>query len=143
MKKKGSRLENDAASDDVLKRLLIESIDESMNALGETVKATIIFILKKRFMIDVEGVIEKPERFVYALRSILGSRGSQILEELILTKLYSKLGLKYEKDENKEFAEYIEDARRKTQRTQKPKQSARFFKQDSNTKTMIENSQNL
>ncbi|MCS7096143.1 MAG: DUF3227 domain-containing protein [Candidatus Bathyarchaeota archaeon] len=96
-----------------MKRLLLESIDESMSTLGETVKATIMFLLKRKFNMDVQEAIEKPEEFVYALRNAIGSKGSQILENLILAKFHSKLGLKYEKNENKEFAEYIRDACRK------------------------------
>lgn len=99
--------------DDTLKKLLLESIDESMNTLGETVKATIIFILKRKFKVNLEEIIENPKAFVCALRSAVGTKGSQILENLILMKFYSKLGLKYDRNGSKEFAEYIEDACRK------------------------------
>ncbi|MEM0313310.1 MAG: NitrOD5 domain-containing protein [Candidatus Bathyarchaeia archaeon] len=110
---KNNHLGTNSLLDVKLKRLFLESIDECMSTLGETVKATIIFILKRKFNINMEEVIEKPEEFVYALRSTIGSKGSQILENLILMKFHSKLGLKYERSENKEFAEYIGDACRK------------------------------
>jgi len=92
--------------------ILFIAIDESISLLGETVKETLVFLLKKQFGIELKDASKKPREFIYAFRAVLGSSGSKVIEDLILKNLYAKLGYAYEKSGEKDFYEYIEEAKR-------------------------------
>ncbi|MEM2341925.1 MAG: hypothetical protein QXX94_00530 [Candidatus Bathyarchaeia archaeon] len=94
-------------------RIVVEAVDDGLSVFGETVKATLLLLIKERFHIDNHEISEKPKEFSSALRSILGNGGGKFVENLIVRNLYAKLGLGAP-EVNKEFHEYIFEARRKT-----------------------------
>lgn len=94
-------------------RIVVEAVDDGLNVLGENVKATLLLLIRERFHLERHEIPEKPKEFSSALRSILGSGGGKFVESLIVRSLYAKLGLGHP-EANKEFHEYIFEARRKT-----------------------------
>jgi len=109
--------------------ILLIAVDESISLLGETVKETLLFLLKKQFGIELKDISKKPKEFIYAFRAVLGSSGSKAIEDLILKSLYAKLGYTYEKSGEKDFHEYIEEAKRIFQSTKRaPIQQRREYK---------------
>jgi|GEM_PF-1890533 len=93
-------------------RLLLDAIDESLNALGETVKATVLFLLRKNFNLQRREMPHNPRRFELAFRKILGKKGSEVVEDLILKNLYTKLGFKHNEFDGEGFCEHLEKVRR-------------------------------
>lgn len=93
-------------------KIVIEAVDDGLNILGETVKATLLLLVKERFHIEKYEIPEKPREFSLALRSILGNSGGKFIENLIVRSLYAKMGLG-PPELNREFHEYILEARRK------------------------------
>ncbi|MEM1531131.1 MAG: hypothetical protein QXH19_02810 [Candidatus Bathyarchaeia archaeon] len=93
-------------------RIMVEAVDDGLNILGETVKATLLLLIKEQFHIDKHEIPKKPKEFSLALKSILGNGGEKFVENLIVRNLYAKLGLGTP-EVNREFHEYIFEARRK------------------------------
>jgi len=91
---------------------MLEAVDEGLNSLGETVKATLLMLIRERFKIERNEIPYKPREFSIALRSILGNYGGKFIENLIIRCLYAKLGLG-QPSSDKEFHEHILEARRK------------------------------
>jgi hypothetical protein len=87
-------------------KLFIEAVDEGLETLGESGKHMIFFHLDKSYSIKKYEISKKPEAFAKGLEKIFGA-GASVLEKLIVKSLYSKLGLKYEEEENRLFADYV------------------------------------
>jgi len=69
-------------------------IREELKALfGENATKTILLFLKLRYSISEAELVDKPEDFFTALRSIFGS-AADLIEKWILKRLYTDLGLK-------------------------------------------------
>ncbi|MFQ5758961.1 MAG: MEDS domain-containing protein [Candidatus Bathyarchaeia archaeon] len=69
-------------------------VREELKALfGKTATKTILLFLKLRYSISEAELVDKPEDFFTALRSIFGS-AADLIEKWILQRLYTKLGLK-------------------------------------------------
>jgi hypothetical protein len=100
------------AHGDNFERLLLDAIDESLNALGETVKATVFFLLRKNFNLQKREIPHNPKRFEIAFRKMLGEKGSEVVEDLILKNLYTKLGFKHNGFNGEGFCEQLEKVRR-------------------------------
>ncbi|MEM2168966.1 MAG: hypothetical protein QXX99_03545 [Candidatus Bathyarchaeia archaeon] len=99
-------------------RILIEAIDDGLNLLGETVGTVLLMMIRERHNIEKDEIPRKIKEFSSALRSILGNGGGKFVEKIIVTCLFSRLGLGTPKGE-REFHEYILDAYRKTSRSLK------------------------
>ncbi|MEM1582330.1 MAG: hypothetical protein QXK89_07470 [Candidatus Bathyarchaeia archaeon] len=104
--------EKDHGCSEGFKRIMIEAVDEGLNFLGEIVKTTLLLLIKERFHIEKHEIPDKPNEFALALKSILGDDGGKFIGDLIVRCLYSKLGLGIPEG-NREFYEYIYEARRK------------------------------
>ena len=74
--------------------ILLDTLDEALSALGETVKETVYFHLKQKFLIAKQEIPYKIEDFSDALEQIFGS-GARTLEVLIMTKLHQKIKPRY------------------------------------------------
>lgn len=94
-------------------RLLLEAVDEALASLGDSAKQAIYFHLENKFKIERNEIPERVEDFAEGLQKIFGV-GAQILEILIMKKLYDRIGQPLEWDKSKEliFAEYVAAARR-------------------------------
>jgi len=76
-----------------LKRMLLESIDETLNILGESTKKTVLYFLKQNYQIEEKEILDSPEAFISGIREIFGEVGSTFLESRIIEALYRKMGL--------------------------------------------------
>lgn len=74
--------------------ILLETLDEALSALGETVKKTVYFHLQQKFLIAKQEIPFKIDDFSDALEQIFGS-GARTLEVLIMTKLHQKIKSRY------------------------------------------------
>ena len=69
-------------------------VGEELEAIfGESAAKTILLFLKRRRSISEAELVDKPEDFFTALRSLFGS-GVDLIEKRILQRLYTELGLK-------------------------------------------------
>jgi hypothetical protein len=93
--------------------LLLCSIDEALLSLGESVKQSIYFHIKNRFMLTREDIPENLSQFQYAIEKIFGL-GARYLEILIMKNLYTKIGcpLTMNKNDQLEFIKYVDAARK-------------------------------
>jgi len=75
-------------------KLLLEAVDEGLSSLGESPKQAIYFYLKKRFDVKKQAIPHKIEAFADGIEKIFGL-GANFLENLILKRLYEKIGLSF------------------------------------------------
>jgi len=92
-------------------KLFIEAVDEGLGTLGESGKHMIFFHLDRSYSVKKHEIPKKPEAFARGLEKIFGA-GASVLEKLIVKSLYSKLGLKYEDVESRQFADYVNYVRK-------------------------------
>ncbi|MGB9676566.1 MAG: hypothetical protein ACPL0C_05200 [Candidatus Bathyarchaeales archaeon] len=92
--------------------VLMESIDETLTSLGESVKQSIYYHLEDKFQISKKEIPKRIEDFANGIEKIFGL-GAHFIEILIMKKLYEKIGIQLEWNEDKEliFTNYVEAAR--------------------------------
>jgi hypothetical protein len=97
--------------------ILLESIDEALSSLGESVKESIYFHLKDKFKISREEIPWRIRDFAEGLEKIFGL-GARFLEILIMKRLYARIEQPLEWNESEEFifVNYVEAARRSFQK---------------------------
>jgi len=71
--------------------LLLESVDEALSSLGESIKRTTYFHLEQSFDIRKDEIPHRISTFAHALENIFGV-GGDLIETMILKKLYEKVG---------------------------------------------------
>jgi hypothetical protein len=93
--------------------ILIESIDETLTSLGESVKQSIYYHLEDKFEISKKDIPKRIEDFANGIEKIFGL-GAHFIEISIMKKLYEKIGVPLEWNEGKEliFINYVEAARK-------------------------------
>lgn len=70
--------------------ILVESIDEALTSLGDSIKTSIYYHLEKEFMIKRQRIPYDLVGFLTALEHLFGI-GSRCIELLIIKKLYEKV----------------------------------------------------
>lgn len=76
-------------------KLLLEAVDEGLSSLGESPKRAIYFYLKERFNVKKQEIPHKIEVFTDGIEKIFGL-GANFLENLIVKRLYEKVGRSFE-----------------------------------------------
>jgi hypothetical protein len=84
----------------------MDAVEEGLSYLGDSPKEALFFHLENSFNLSRERIPENLEEFAKALEKIFGF-GAQILELLILKRLYAKLGLIFDEKETRDFLEHI------------------------------------
>jgi len=89
-------------------KILLSSIDEALNSLGESVKQSIYFHIENKFCVARNEIPENIEEFQGGLEKIFGT-GARFIEIMIMKNLHSKIGLPLalNKKEQLEFVKYI------------------------------------
>jgi hypothetical protein len=88
-------------------KVLQGTIKDTLNdVFGKKSAITIIETMAKDYFLKLEDVPERSQQFNGALKLILGS-GHQIIEDLILENLSSKLGHKIDYRGDYTFADYL------------------------------------
>ena len=92
---------------------MLSVVDETMKQIfGEASTKAIYGYLENNSHLKLEEVAEEPEVFSASLKRLLGS-GALVIENLILKKLYSKLGLKFEAKKGYGFSDYVKELRKR------------------------------
>jgi len=89
-------------------KLLIESVEEALDILGESTKRTLLYFLRQSC--KVESAEEKTAIIIDNIRELFGEAGSSFLESRIIRILYEKVGLEFSYPVN--IREAIENARK-------------------------------
>lgn len=94
-------------------KLLLEAVDEGLSSLGESPRQAIYFYLKERFNVKKQEIPHEIEAFVDGIEKIFGL-GAKFLENLILKRLYEKVGLSFRWQVSKDltFTECVALAKR-------------------------------
>lgn len=93
--------------------LLLEAIDEMLRQVFEENGTKVIYgFLGNNSHLKREEIAEKPQVFSASLKRLLGS-GAPVIEDLILKSLYSKLESQFEERAGYEFADYVEELRKR------------------------------
>ena len=74
--------------------VLLESIDETLTAIGEAIKSSLYLHLAKEFSIKKHEIPQRTDDFSDALECIFGL-GASHLEILIMKSLYTKVNCQY------------------------------------------------
>lgn len=93
-------------------RLLVGAIDETLNALGESVKQSIYFHIENQFNVTKKEIPENLAEFQGGLEKIFGV-GARFIEIQIMKNLHKKVGVPLKMESEKfEFVEYLDAARK-------------------------------
>jgi hypothetical protein len=92
--------------------LLLSSIDQALNSLGESIKQSIYFHIENKFKITRTEIPSNLNDFQQALEKIFGV-GARFIEILIMKNLYEKIGLQIAIDNGQEleFIKYVNTAK--------------------------------
>ncbi|MDT8781626.1 MAG: hypothetical protein IAX22_03130 [Candidatus Bathyarchaeota archaeon] len=92
-------------------KALGQTIDESLNAIGEPAKKIFYFHVENKYTLKQQDISKNPELFVLALKNLLGAAGTYV-ESLILKKICEKYDIEYEKLKNLSFEDAIKEIRK-------------------------------
>ena len=92
--------------------ILLESIDDSLQILGEEPKNAVYQYLSTIQSLDKKDIPDRLEDFQSGLKSALGG-AARVVERLILRKLFQKIGSTFKETSEYEFAEHVNEARRR------------------------------
>ena len=103
--------EMDAKSKD-FDRLLLDSIDDALGALGESAKQSVYSHIERNYKVARNEIPENLQQFQEGLEKIFGI-GARLIEILIMKNLYAKIGHSFvmEKNRQLEFIKYVNAAR--------------------------------
>jgi len=73
--------------------LLLESVGEALDILGESTKSTLLYFLGQSC--QAESAEEKVAILIDKIRELFGEAGSSFLESRIIRILYEKVGLEF------------------------------------------------
>ena len=73
---------------------ILKCVDTALGKLGENVRQSIYYYLKKDFMLERSEIPRKPEVFERALTSIFGQEGCKVIEKMILIEIRKNFRLK-------------------------------------------------
>jgi hypothetical protein len=99
-----------APTENRFRKLLLEAVDESLSALGETPKQAVYFHLKENFNIHKKDIPDKIDDFTFAIEKIFGE-GAKLLEIQIMRLLHEKTGktIRHQSKKNSlSFPEYLQ-----------------------------------
>lgn len=87
--------------------ILLESIEEGLGILGESVKQTVYYYMERNNSLRKRDIPLKLDEFSLALRTIFGSVGARFIENQILRNLYSKIGSRYTERGGLNFKQHV------------------------------------
>jgi hypothetical protein len=93
-------------------KLLLDSIDEALQSMGETAKKAIYFHFEKEFNLNKDQIPQHLDQFQLALEKIFGI-GSSYIEILIMKNLHRKTNrtVQAAQNANLEFVRYVDSVR--------------------------------
>jgi|YelNatPaOPRAMG01_1025707.scaffolds.fasta_scaffold09885_7 hypothetical protein len=92
--------------------LLLEALDDSLSALGASIKEALYFHLEKSFSVKKDTICEDPEKLSDGLAKIFGL-GSKFIEKMIIDFIINRTGCKLSPDFQKQsFGESIKQIKR-------------------------------
>jgi hypothetical protein len=90
-----------------------EVIDETLKQVFKEDGTKVIYeFLENNSKLSLKEVSDKPELFSQSLEALMVS-AAQVIERLILTNIYSRLGLNFEEKNGFKFSDHIRELRRK------------------------------
>lgn len=99
-------------SQDYLRKILLEAVEEGLSSLGDSPKQAIFFHLEDSFKIRKDNIPANLTEFAKALEKIFGP-GASYLEKLIVKCLCEKLELEFEEIESWDFLEYVNNIKKR------------------------------
>jgi len=99
-------------SEDKFNKLLLKVIDEEMKQMfGEVATLIIYNHLEKNHSLKRSEIPEKLEVFIVGLEEFLSS-GAQVIEKIILEKVYSSFGFHCQVREGYRFIDYMSELKK-------------------------------
>jgi len=97
---------------DKFNQLLLKVIDDELKQMfGEAATLIIYNHLEKNYSLEREKIPDKLEVFTRGLEDFLSS-GAQVIEKIILKKVYSSCGLQCQIKEGYSFIEYMTELKK-------------------------------
>ena len=93
-------------------QLLLGCVDEGLSVLGTEPRLAVFHYLSTICSLQREEIPAKPQEFAAGLRKALGG-ASRVMERIILRKLFQKIGSSFKETPDLEFADYVNEARRR------------------------------
>ena len=91
--------------------LLVDVVDETLKEVFRDEGTRAIYdYLENKSHLRREEIAERPEIFSAGLEMLMVS-AAQVIEKMIVKRLYSKLGLRFREREGYEFSDYVKELR--------------------------------
>ncbi len=88
-----------------------EAVDDTLKHIFKEAGARVIYeFLENHTRLKLEEVADKPQVFSASLERLMVS-AARVIEKVILTNLYSRMGLKFKEKPGYEFSDYIKELR--------------------------------
>lgn len=94
-------------------KAVLEAVDEALLVLGEGVRDAVYYHIQRNYQLRREEIPERLEAFHEVLLSLFGG-GANVIEKLIVNKLYNRLDLGFEEHENWTIVDYVNYAKKST-----------------------------
>jgi hypothetical protein len=94
-------------------KILLSAVDEGLCFLGKSSEEAILYHLQTSFQLEKENIPLNLTEFQKALEGIFGP-GATYLEEIIVKRLFEKLGLNFENGGNTDFLQCVHIAQSST-----------------------------
>lgn len=86
-----------------------EAVDETLKQIFKEEGTQVIYdFLEKKSGLKLEEVADNPEALSASLETLMAS-ATQVIEQTILKKVYSKTGLKFEEKSGYTFSDYVKE----------------------------------
>ena len=99
----------DKKKDEFYMKLLV-TIDKSMRDIfGEETVNAVYYHLRKKHMVKLEDILEKPESFARAIKAIFGDTGADVIESLLVKSLSDELGVTGQRKETTGLVDCLDE----------------------------------
>jgi len=113
------QLELEEKADLILNDLILNIIENTLlDIFGKKSLNSILLIMKKNYSLEWKDIPNRIEVFAKALHKIIG-KGSVIIENLIIEKLYLKLDLTFKWKKGYKSSDYIKELKKWFKETQR------------------------
>ena len=87
---------------------VLKCVDDAMDTFGENVRRVVYYYLERNFNLKSDDIVEHPQEFIDALRSIFAS-GIDVIERIITERIKEEFGIELSEWS---FAKAVEEVRK-------------------------------
>jgi hypothetical protein len=89
---------------------LLVTLDRSMRDIfGEETVNAVYYHLRKKYLVKLEDIVEKPESFAKAIKEIFGNTGADVIEALLVKSLCDEFRVMGHRKEAVRLVDFLDE----------------------------------